>query len=68
MRELWRDINSFMETRWQRPLFVQRLWTLLQNEWPEQATHQAKTQTRKYTLLQKFLKNMSFFSATKQKP
>ena len=53
MRELWRDINSFMETRWQRPLFVQRLWTLLQNEWPEQATHQAKTQTRKYTLLQK---------------
>ena len=56
MRELWRDINSFMETRWQRPLFVQRLWTLLQNEWPEQATHQAKTQTRKYTLFLQKLK------------
>ena len=51
MRELWRDINSFMETRWQRPLFVQRLWTLLQNEWHKQATNQAKTQTRKYFLL-----------------
>lgn len=54
MRELWRDINSFMETRWQRPLFVQRLWTLLQNEWAKQATHQAQTQTSK-----------SFFSSLK---
>ena len=58
MRELWRDINSFMETRWQRPLFVQRLWTLLQNEWPEQATHQAKTQTRKYFVSTKVKQNI----------
>ena len=41
MRELWGYIYSFMETRRQWPLFVQRLWTLLQNEWPKQATNQA---------------------------
>ena len=49
MRELWRDINSFMETRWQRPLFVQCLWTLLQNEWHQPAPHQAQAQTGTYS-------------------
>ncbi len=41
--QLWCYINSFMETGRQRALPVQRLWSLLQNEWPEQATHQAET-------------------------
>ena len=49
MRELWGNINSFMETRWQWPLFVQRLRTLLQNEWHKQATHQAQKKTGKYS-------------------
>ena len=59
MRELWRDINSFMETRWQRPLLVQRLWTLLQNEWPKQATNQTKEEIGK-KMISNYLQESKF--------
>ena len=54
MRELWRHFNPFVEKRRQWPLSLQRLWPLLQDEWPEQASDQAKEETGKKTNKFKF--------------
>jgi len=40
MCQLWCYIYPPVATGWQRPLLVQRLRPLLQNERPEQAAHQ----------------------------
>lgn len=42
MRQLRSHVHPVVEARWQRPLPVQRLWPLLQNEWSEQAADQAQ--------------------------
>ena len=45
MRELWCYLNSAVAQRRQRPLSLQRVRTLLQNEWTEQTSHQAQEKT-----------------------
>lgn len=47
MRELRRDVDASLEKRRHRTLPVQRLWTVLQDERPEPATHQAQEETGK---------------------
>ncbi|KAK9879694.1 hypothetical protein WA026_006754 [Henosepilachna vigintioctopunctata] len=41
MRELRRHRYAAMEKRWYRPLLVQRLWSIPQDEWDEPATCEA---------------------------
>ena len=43
MCELRCDVNAIMATRQQRPLLVQRLRSLLEDEWSKQAAHQTQT-------------------------
>lgn len=45
--ELWCHLYTTVETRQHGTLPVQRLWTLSQDEWPEQTTHQTQTQAGK---------------------
>lgn len=45
MRELWRDEHAAVATRRHRPLPLQRLRTLLQDERTEPTTHQAQAET-----------------------
>ena len=47
MRELWSHLNTPLAKgrKWSLP--VQRLWSLLQNEWPKQATNQTKEEIGK---------------------
>ena len=47
MCELWCYLDPVVAQGRQRPLPLQRLRTLLQNERPEQATHQAQETTGK---------------------
>ena len=47
MRELWRYLNPAVAQGRQRPLPLQRLRSLLQNEWNQQATYQAKEKNGK---------------------
>ncbi len=47
MRELWRHVHTTVEKGWQWSLSLQCLWSLLQNERPEQATDQAKEEIGK---------------------
>ena len=42
MCELWGNLNPIVAEGWQWTLPMQRLWSLLQDEWPEQASHQTK--------------------------
>jgi len=48
VRKLWGNLNATVATRWNWTLFVQRLWPVLQNEWTESTTDQAKAKTGKY--------------------
>lgn len=50
MRQLRSHIDALVATRRYWPLSVQCLWTVLQNERPEQAADQAKTKTGKCIL------------------
>ena len=45
MRELWRDEHAAVATRRHRPLPLQRLRTLLQDERTEPTAHQAQAET-----------------------
>ena len=47
MCQLRRDLNPSMAEGWQRPLPMQRLRPLLQNEWYKSAPGQTKTQNGK---------------------
>ena len=55
MCQLRRDFNSSMAEGWQRPLPLQRLRPLLQNEWYKSAPGQTKTQNGKSELAKKFI-------------
>jgi len=48
VRKLWGNLNTTVATGWNWTLFVQRLWPVLQNEWTESTTDQAKAKTGKY--------------------
>lgn len=45
MRELWGDINAPLASRRHRPLPVQCLWSLLQDERTKQTFNQAQATT-----------------------
>ena len=45
MRQLRSNIDSSVATRRQRPLLVQRVWPLLQDERTKSASHQTKEKT-----------------------
>ena len=47
VRQLWCHLDPAVAARWQRPLPLQRLRTLLQNERPEPAPHQTKEKAGK---------------------
>ena len=47
MCELRGNIHTAMEEGQERPLPLQRLRALLQDEWPEQAAHQTKKKNGK---------------------
>ena len=49
VRELWRYLNPAVAQGRQRPLPLQRLRSLLQNERAEPAAHQAQEETGKTT-------------------
>ena len=55
--QLRRDLNSSLAEGWQRPLPLQRLRPLLQNEWYKSAPGQTKTQNGKSKLAKKSLIN-----------
>lgn len=47
MRQLRSDVDASVAEGRHRPLLVQRLWSLLQDERAESAAHQAQAQTGK---------------------
>ena len=51
--QLRRDLNSSLAEGWQRPLPLQRLRPLLQNEWYKSAPGQTKTQNGKSQFIEK---------------
>jgi hypothetical protein len=48
MCQLWRNLDAPVAQGRHWTLPVQRMWPLLQNEWPKSTTHQTETKTCKY--------------------
>ena len=57
MCQLRGNINTTLETGWKWALSMQRMWALLQDEWPKQATNQTETKTGKFTSYIKVRRN-----------
>ena len=60
MCQLCRNLHPTVAPRWQRPLPLQRLWALLQDERNQQATRQTKEENGEHSL-----KVVAFVSAAK---